>query len=569
MNDLNRNRLVVFLFPLFACLLPQLTFADKAVGTRGAIATVQPIATEAGLSVLNSGGNALDAAVAAALMLGVVDSHNSGLGGGCFVLIRRPNGDIIAIDGREEAPAAAHRDMYLREGRAVPELSQTGPMAIGIPGALAAYDAALKASGTRTITELIRPAIGVARKGFRIDRVMAGNILRTVEAIKRFPATASILLDSDGHPYSEGDKLVQEDLATTYQAIADHGVDWFYQGDFCERTEAWMKVNGGLIKAADFAAYKPVQREPIVTTYRGHTVYGFPPPSSGGIHVSQILNILENFDVRKIHAEDPAGFVHLVVEAMKLAFADRAHWLGDADYARVPRGLVDKRYAAQLAKQIDLGKSLDVRSHGLPPNWEEEVYGKHTTHIAAADDTGMFVAITATINTSFGSKVVIPGTGLVLNNEMDDFSAQPGTPNAFGLLGAENNAIAPGKRPLSSMSPTIIVKDGEPVMTLGAAGGPKIITATLLAIIRRIDLQMSAQDAVRSARFHHQWRPDTLFLESNMAKSVVNSLAVRKHHVEFLESAGLLQAIVRECVDGGYQLTAISDPRVPGRAGAR
>jgi gamma-glutamyltranspeptidase/glutathione hydrolase len=251
---------------------------------------------------------------------------------------------------------------------------------------------------------------------------------------------------------------------------------------------------------------------------------------------------------------------------MKLAFADRAYWLGDADFAKVPRGLVDKRYAAQLAKRIDLTRAVSVPNHGLPPDWENDVYGKHTTHIAAADKDGMFVAITATVNTSFGSKVMLPGTGLVLNNEMDDFSSQPGTPNVFGLVGAENNAIEPGKRPLSSMSPTIIVKDGRPIMTVGAAGGPKIITATVLAIIRRIDLELPLVDAVRSARFHHQWRPDVLFVESNMPGRVVQALEEKGHIVDRLASAGVLQAIVR-AADGTF--TAVSDPRVPGKAAAK
>ena len=570
MKILNRRMTLIQLGLVVTCIQPFVS-ADKASGEHGAIATVQPIATNAGMQVLESGGNAVDAAVAAALMLGVVDSHNSGLGGGCFVLIRKASGEVIAFDGRETAPAAAHRDMYVRDGNAIPELSQTGPLAIGVPGALAAYEKALQFCGTRSLAQLMRPPATVARNGFPIDRIMAGNIERSAPMISQFPATADILLNDDLQPWPEDHVLVQADLASTYESIAEAGTDWFYRGPFAKHTEKWMSEHGGIITAADFAAYKAVSRTPVVTTYRGHTVYGFPPPSSGGIHVAQILNILENFDVRKIHAQDPAMMVHLIAEAMKLAFADRAHWLGDADFSPVPRGLVDKRYAAQLAKHIDLNRASTVPSHGLPPDWQDDIYGRHTTHIAAADNTGTFVAITATINTSFGSKVVIPGTGLVLNNEMDDFSAQPGMPNAFGLIGAENNAIAAGKRPLSSMSPTIIEKDGEPIMTLGAAGGPKIITATLLAIVRRIDLQMSVQDAVRSARFHHQWRPDTLFLESNMPRSVVNSLLARGQTVDFLESAGILQAIVREPNEAGtgHKFTAISDPRVPGRAAAR
>jgi gamma-glutamyltranspeptidase/glutathione hydrolase len=564
---MNTNPTILLLISILLVAVSSSTgMSDTATGSSGAVATVHSIATDAGMAVLNSGGNALDAAVAAALMLGVVDSHNSGLGGGCFILIHAPDENIICIDGRETAPALAHRDMYMRNGLVDVELSQTGPLAVAIPGALAAYELALKRCGTHELSELLRPAAVVAQSGYPIDRVMARNIYENVAAIRLFPATAQILLDSMQQPWHEDHVLVQTDLAKTYSAIAEHGTDWFYRGPFAEQAGKWMGQNDGIATATDFAEYRSIEREPVVTTYRGHTVYGFPPPSSGGIHVAQILNILENFDVRAIHADDPVQFIHLVSEAMKLAFADRAFWLGDADFARVPRGLVDKRYAAQLAQRIDLDRAVSVPNHGLPPDWEDSVYGKHTTHISAADSDGMFVAITATVNTSFGSKVMIPGTGLALNNEMDDFSSQPGTPNVFGLVGAENNSIEPGKRPLSSMSPTIIVKDGRPIMTVGAAGGPKIITATVLAIIRRLDLELPIQDAVRSARFHHQWKPDVLFVESNLSDRVVQSLTNKNHSVERLTSAGVLQAIVRND-DGTF--TAVSDHRVPGKAGAK
>ena len=285
-----------------------------------------------------------------------------------------------------------------------------------------------------------------------------------------------------------------------------------------------MAEHGGLITAEDLRAYRPRLREPIVTTYRGYTVIGFPPPSSGGIHVAQILNILECFDMRSLHERDPGLMIHVVAEAMKLAFADRAHWLGDSDFAAVPRGLIDKQYARQLAQQIRLDQVLEVERYGIPEDWQTKTFGKHTTHIAAADKEGYWVAITATINTSFGSKVVVPGTGLLLNNEMDDFSAQPGVPNAFGLLGNRNNSIEPGKRPLSSMSPTIVLKDGQPVLTLGAAGGPKIITQVVLGIIQALDLQRPVDRCVAAARWHHQWRPHVLMVEAELPGDQVNRL---------------------------------------------
>jgi gamma-glutamyltranspeptidase/glutathione hydrolase len=258
------------------------------------------------------------------------------------------------------------------------------------------------------------------------------------------------------------------------------------------------------LTAADFAAYQPVERAPLETTFREWTIVGFPPPSSGGVHVAQMLNILEHFDLGREYKRDPARALHVVTEAMKLAFADRAHWLGDADFVDVPRGLVDDEYAAELAARINPEHATPVDGYSVPPRAAEDLFAKkHTTHIAAADSAGNWVAITASINTSFGSKVIVPGTGVVLNNEMDDFAAQPGKPNAFGLVGAENNAIAPGKRPLSSMSPTIVLRDGQPVMTVGAAGGPKIITQALLAIVRRLEFGESLADAVAAPRIHH------------------------------------------------------------------
>jgi gamma-glutamyltranspeptidase/glutathione hydrolase len=279
--------------------------------------------------------------------------------------------------------------------------------------------------------------------------------------------------------------------------------------------------------------------------------------------VAQILNILETFDLKSLHQQDPVAFMHVVAEAMKLAFADRAHWLGDSDFVAVPRGLTDKPYAQRLARRIDLARASTVASHGMPDGWQDRTFGKHTTHIAAADREGYWVAITATINTSFGSKVVVPGTGLLLNNEMDDFSAQPGVPNAFGLIGNLNNSIEPGKRPLSSMSPTIILRDGHPVLTLGAAGGPKIITQVVLGIINAIDLQLPLDQSVAAARWHHQWRPTKLMVEIGTSPERLAGLRQRGHEVEFLETAGVMQAVG---VADDQRFIGVHDPRVPGQA---
>ena len=326
-----------------------------------------------------------------------------------------------------------------------------------------------------------------------------------------------------------------------------------------------MRAHGGLLTRDDFATYEARQREPIVTTYRDYTIVGFPPPSSGGVHVAQILNILENFDLAEIYRRDPAEAKHILGEAMKLAFADRAHWLGDADYVRVPRGLIDKDYARDLARRIDPARATEVARHGQPDDWQSNVFGQHTTHIATADADGNWVAITATVNTSFGSKVIVPGTGLVLNNEMDDFSVLPGVPNAFGLIGAENNAVAPGKRPLSSMSPTVVLQDGQPILTVGAAGGPKIITQVVLAIVRCLDYGQPLDVALRQPRLHHQWKPDVLMVESGTDAAEIERLLRRGHTLRFLPTGGVSQAIMRGPAE---ELIGAHDPRISGQAAA-
>ncbi len=544
-------------------LLPQCTSADTAQAESGMIATVHPLASGAGLAAFRKGGNAIDAAIAAALTLGVVDGHNSGLGGGCFVLIRLASGELVAIDGREMAPAAATRNMFLRDGKADPALSQHGPLAVGVPGALAAYDMALTRHGKLALPTLLEYAADIAERGFAMDRVYAGNLARMADWLRRFPGSREMLLKEDGSVYTEGDILRLPDLARTYRQIAQLGVAWFYRGEFAEQVGDWMNAHGGLITADDFKAYQAKQRQPIISTYRGYQVVGFPPPSSGGIHVAQILNMLEQFELRKLFQRDPPTAHHVIAEAMKLAFADRAHWLGDADYTHVPRGLVDKEYAQTLFRKISKDRVTPVGKHGFPPDWQSAVFGKHTTHISAADAEGNWVAITATVNTSFGSKIVVPGTGIVLNNQMDDFSAQPGVPNAFGLIGAEANAVAPGKRPLSSMSPTIVLKDGKPVLTLGAAGGPKIITQVVLGIVNYIDFGFSLEQSIARRRFHHQWRPNLLLVEAKFNPVLSRILAKRGHQVEFLSSAGITQGIA---VKADGRLIGVADPRVPSSA---
>ncbi|UTA46415.1 gamma-glutamyltransferase [Simiduia sp. 21SJ11W-1] len=525
---------------------------------QGAVATVHPLATKAGLNALAEGGNAVDAAIAAAITLGVVDSHNSGIGGGAFVLIRTASGELLAIDGRETAPMAAHRDMYVQEGVANTALSQMGPLAVGVPGSVAAYELAIQKAGALDYAKVLLPAAELAERGFAIDGIFAKRLARSAERLAQFPGSRAALLDAQGNAWPKGHLLTQPDLAKTLRAIAKEGSSYFYQGEFAKAVGKWMRENGGLITEQDFANYKVVERAPVSTNYRDFTIVGFPPPSSGGVHTAQILGMLEGFDLASLN---DANRYHVIGEAMKLAFADRAYWLGDPAFTKVPKGLIGKEYIARQAARIELERALDVTGPGTPADVEVDLFAKHTTHIAAADKWGNWVAITTTVNTDFGAKVVVPGTGVVLNNQMDDFSVQPGVPNIYGLVGTEANSVQPGKRPLSSMAPTIVLKDGKPVMTVGAAGGPTIITQVVQAIINHLDLNLPLEEALAKSRIHQQWRPDMLFVEANMPAGTRQILVNKGHKLRELGPYGSTQAI--SFVDG--KLVAVAEPRLEAR----
>ena len=530
-------------------------YAQVYGANQAAVATVNPMATQAGLDALAAGGNAVDAAVAAALTLGVVDSHNSGIGGGCFVLARLASGRVIAIDGREMAPAAASRDMYVVDGVVQKHLSKTGALASGIPGSLRALNELQLTAGKLKLKDVILPAADLAERGFAIDQTLAKRLARTAEKLKQFPVAARIFLDEQGQALQVGQRLVQKDLANSYRNIGEQGIRWFYWDDFATRTEAWMRENGGIITADDFRRYRTVLRQPVISEYQGFTVYGFPPPSSGGVHVAQILNMLAEFDLAAMEEKQQK---HFLIETMRLAFADRAYWLGDSDFADVPKGLIDPSYAKTLLKKLRWDQIASVPGHNVPTDASTKLFDKHTTHIATADKEGNWIAITTTLNTSFGSKVVIPGTGVLLNNQMDDFSLQPGVPNAYGLVGAEANSIAAGKRPLSSMSPTIVSKDGSPILTLGAAGGPTIITQVLQALVNHLGMGMPLAEAISAPRVHQQWRPIQTFAEPNLAVDVKDALSAMGHEFKTLGSFGGTQAIGLK--EGSF--TVVTEPRV-------
>ena len=558
----------IFAVTISLALSPFLLQAQQADWTgrsqQNMVASVNPLATDAGVAAFEQGGNAVDAAIATALTLGVVDGFNSGIGGGCFILIRTADGSLHAIDGREMAPAAASRDMYLRDGKPDGSLSTVGPLASGVPGALAAYAKAVQAHGKLQLSQLVTPAAEIAENGFTVDTVYENKLKSIAKHLNTFAGTKAVLLKPDGSMYKTGDELKQPGLAKTYRSIAAEGVEWFYRGPFAQQTGDWMKQNGGIMTSDDFANYKTVERQPLRTTYRDYELIGFPPPSSGGVHVAQILNILEPFDLAAINKQNPAQLKHLVAEAMKLAFADRAYWLGDPDYVNVPRGLIDKAYAKELGSRIDLERSIKVDSHGTPPGSDTEFFSKHTTHLCTADKAGNWVAITTTVNTPFGSKVIVPGLGVVMNNQMDDFSAAPGVPNAYGLVGSKNNAIAPGKRPLSSMSPTIVLKGDKPIMSVGAAGGPKIITQAVWGIINHLDLKMTVGEAIAAKRVHHQWAPDRLRVESSLPVEQLEFLKGKGHQIWKSHEVGVSQAISYDPETGQFE--GAHDPRVPGKA---
>ena len=566
MNSLSRSaHFSPVLLALSLCvlaLIPSLTLADYATGERGIVASVHPLATQAGIDALRNGGNAVDAAVAVGLTLGVVDGHNSGIGGGCFFLIHRANGEVIAIDGRETAPAAATRDMFVRNGLGDTSLSQDGALASGVPGALAAYDFAAKKYGRKSLAALLVPAARIAEHGFVLSPSYARRIKANAAALRRHASPADLFFQADGAPLAEGARFQQPDLARSYRAIAAAGTDWFYRGPYVEAVAAHMQKHGGILSPDDFRNYTIKLRQPLSTRYRGYELVGFPPPSSGGVHVAEILNILENFDLKNLTGIGQRE--HLIAEAMKLAFADRAFWLGDPDFAKVPRGLVDKGYARELAARIHPDRATPVPSHGTPPDAETRLFEKHTTHFSTADAEGNWVACTATINTSFGSKVIVPGTGILLNNEMDDFSIQPGVANAFKLVGAEANAVAPGKRPLSSMSPTIVRKNGQPILAVGGAGGPTIISQTVLHLIGVLDLGLRLDEALAQPRIHQQWQPDQLRVEKSLSADARAALKNRGHKLVEDSVFGVSQAVGRAPAGKGF--VGASDPRVNGSA---
>jgi gamma-glutamyltranspeptidase/glutathione hydrolase len=499
----------------------------------GMVVAQEARAARAGLDVLKAGGNAVDAAVATGFALAVTYPRAGNIGGGGFLLIHlAASHEDIAIDYREAAPAAATPGMFLDDkGEADPRKSRDSALSIGVPGTVAGLALALEkyGSGKFTLAELIAPAIALARNGIDVVDDLADSLPDAQSRLARWPSTAPIFLNSDGTVLGPGQNLVQGDLAATLAGIARDGPRGFYEGVVAEKLVAAVRAAGGIMTLDDLRNYRAVLRAPVRGNYRGYDIISMPPPSSGGVHLIEMLNILEGYRLAELGAGSPLS-LHVTIEAMRRAYADRAMFLGDPDKVKVPvAGLTAKPYAAALRAGIDLTRatpSADIRP-GNPGAHE----GDNTTHFSIVDRDGNAVANTYTLNFSYGLGLVAAGTGVLLNNELDDFTAKPGAANAFGLVGFEANQPGPGKRPLSSMTPVIVLMDGRPFLVTGSPGGSRIITAVLQVIVNAIDFGMTIADAVAAPRVHHQWLPDEVMAEPELPAATIAALRSLGHTI--------------------------------------
>ena len=513
-------------------------------GDQGMVATSHTLASEIAQRVLRNGGNAIDAAVTAGFALAVTQPRSGNIGGGGFLLYAPGDGSAPeAIDYRETAPAAASETMFQDEnGNVVNERSRFSHKAAGVPGTVAGLALALERHGTISLKEALAPAIRLASDGFEVPRRFTEGLEQAKDRLQRWPASKTTFYKEDGSAPQPGDVFRQPALADTLQRIADQGVKGFYEGETARLIVDQMQRNDGLITLDDLKSYQPAIREPVHGNYRGHDIYSMSPPSSGGTHIVQILNILEHYPIDEM-GHNSADTLHHMAEAMKLAYADRSEYLGDTDFVEVPlTGLTSKGYAAALRATIDSEKarpSTDIKP-GNPTPWESP----ETTHFSVVDRWGNAVSNTYTINFSYGSGITVAGAGFLLNNEMDDFSAKPGVPNAYGLIGGEANKIEPGKRMLSSMSPTIVQKNGRNFLVTGSPGGSRIITTTLQVIMNVIDHKMNIQSAVSAPRIHHQWLPDEIRMEQGISPDTVRLLEARGHKVTTSRAMGAIQSIM-------------------------
>ena len=551
--------------PIFAQSATVFSYSDRlhpVYAKNGMVAAQESLASQVGLDILKAGGNAIDAGVAVALAMAVTLPEAGNLGGGGFMMIHdAKTGETKAIDYREMAPAAATRDMYLdKDGNANSDLSQYSGLAVGVPGTVAGMQMALEKYGTMSLSEVLQPAIKLARDGFIVTTGLSDSLIDSQNELKLWPSTVKVFFKPDGTTYAAGDLLQQPELAHTLQLIADKGVDGFYKGETAEKIAAGVQAAGGSMTVEDLANYKAVMRDPVHGTYRGYEIVSMPPPSSGGVHIVQILNVLEGYPIGFL-GHNSAKTIHLMAEAMKYAYADRSEYLGDSDYVDVPMSeLISKEYAASIREQISLTAvrpSADIKPGDLAPYESNQ-----TTHFSVVDKDGNAVSNTYTLNFPYGAGLIADGTGVFMNNEMDDFSAKPGVPNGYGLIGGDANAIEAGKRPLSSMSPTMVMKDGKIFLVTGSPGGARIITTVLQVIMNVIDHGMNIAEATTATRIHHQWLPDTLRIEDGLSADTIAILEGEGYNVSEQEVMGSAQSIMVDSANG--YLFGASDPRFVG-----
>ena len=547
---------ILLLFPLTTSGLfahNQAKVASKAIAV-----TANPLASEVGEKILRSGGNAIDAAVAIHFALAVVHPSAGNLGGGGFLLYRDPEGKVFSLDFREKAPLSATRDMYLDEaGEVIPGRSTQGPISAGVPGSVAGMQYALERWGTLSWREVIEPAYFLARGGFPVQDRLASDLQKYQDEFAKYPASAAVFLP-EGQPLQEGMTLRQVDLARTLRRIQRDPRE-FYEGETAKMIVREMIKAGGRISLEDLQEYRPVERKPVSFSYRGAKIYSMAPPSSGGIAIAEILGTLQGFD---LNATGPrsAQSVQWIVESERQAFADRSKWLGDPDYTKVPkRRLLSGSYHRSLQREIRRHKEFARSSAQIAPLLIVDRESEETTHFSVVDVYGGAVSLTTTLNAAYGSKVVVEGAGFLLNNEMDDFSIKPGHPNLYGLIGGIFNAVAPGKRPLSSMSPTIVERDGKLWCVVGTPGGSTIITTVAQVLINLLDFGMDLQSAVAAPRFHHQWLPDRIDLESDTLSPDTRQLLKAKRY-EFHERGSIGEVHAIQVLEDG-RLHGVADPR--------
>jgi len=531
--------------------------SSPVTGRKAMVVSAHPLASAAGMEIIKQGGNAIDAAVATGFALAVVLPDAGNIGGGGFIVHRSAAGDVQAIDYREKAPGAASHDMYLDSAGNVTEKSLTGHLASGVPGSVAGLYEAWKQGGSLPWATLLAPAIRLAN-GHRVDAERSGDIAGDSDRLAQFPASRQQFLPS-GHPPPPGTLWKQPELAHTLQLISDSGPSVFYRGQIADLIVAEMQRGGGLITKDDLRRYRPKWRTPIQLSYRGYTIYSMPPASSGGVTMGEILNIMEGYDT--LPAVGTAAYTHILVESMRRAFIDRNQWLGDPDFVDMPlERLLSKSYAAELRAQIDLHHATPT-----PPQAASGGEAMHTTHYSIVDTAGNAASVTTTLNNGFGSAVTVTGAGFLLNDEMDDFAAAPGKPNMYGLVQGEANAIEPGKRMLSAMTPSIVLdRDGQLLMVVGTPGGPTIITTVAQVILDVLDQGMTLADAVAAPRIHHQALPDVVRYErGGLSDATVAALRGMGHKVEMRRgTSGIVAAIQR--TPAGW--VGVPDPRYAGGA---